>query len=58
MKISRKYSKPGLSYLEVEVGSQILAGSVKSIDVSNVTVTDYSKGFEDGADDFKDISFD
>ncbi len=55
-----KYNRPGMSYLDVKVGSQILSGSNNDakVDASVVTVANYSAGFEEEGNDFKEISFD
>lgn len=54
------YQSPTTSITSLASSSMmILTGSVTScaIQVNNVTVEDYTPGFSDGGNDFKDISF-
>lgn len=59
MEMKKSYQSPTVTVKVLETSGAILTGSVTScaIKVQNVTVEEYSAGFNEAGNDFKDISF-
>ena len=59
-KVKKSYLKPFVSCLDAEIESGFLAASLTEvpITVDKVSVEDYTAGFNEGGNDFKEISFD
>ena len=58
--VKKVYESPAVEVLNLGCSHSVLTGSLTNapIRVGTVTVDSYHAGFDDGVNDFKDISFD